>query len=60
VDFQIMREMGWNYAELQATPRDIRTYAWDYIVRERSTANAKAERAARAQSRAPGTTAIEY
>jgi hypothetical protein len=60
IDFQLMREMRWTWDELQATPMNIRQYAWDYITRERAVANARAQRAARAQQRQAGTTVVEH
>jgi hypothetical protein len=31
VDFELMREMGWSWEALQATPFYVRRYSWDMI-----------------------------
>ena len=60
VDFQVMREMHWTYAELEATPIRVRVYAWDCIRKERAAQHAAAERQARAAQRPQGAQVIEY
>ena len=60
IDFQLMREMRWTWAELQETPQNVRQYAWDYITRERAVADAQAKKAARAQQRQAGTVVFEH
>lgn len=60
VDFQLMREMHWTWRDLDETPLDVRQYAWDYILRERTVADARARKEARARERAPGTVVVEH
>jgi hypothetical protein len=60
VDFEVMREMHWNWHELQATPMDVRTYAWDAIRRERAAQHALARKQERAAQRQQGAQVIEY
>lgn len=55
-----MREMHWTYAELEATPAEVRTYVWDAIRRERAAQDAAARRAARKQQHPAGATVREY
>jgi hypothetical protein len=59
VDFQLMREMRWTWAELQGTPIEVRTFTWDFIRMQRA---AEAERAEKAKKQDPGGGAarIEY
>lgn len=44
VDFELMREMGWTFAELQATPVYVRRYCWDLMVARREAENDAIER----------------
>lgn len=55
-----MREMRWTWTDLEATPQEVRQYAWDVIVRERAIEANRARKAARARERQAGATAIEY
>ena len=55
-----MREMHWNWHELQATPMDVRTYAWDAIRRERAAQHAQVKKQERAAQRQQGAQVIEY
>lgn len=52
--------MHWTYAELQATPIEVRTYAWDAIRRERAAQHAAAQKAARQKQHPPGAAVIDY
>jgi hypothetical protein len=47
IDFEVMREMGWSWQELQATPMHVRRYTWDLIVIRRQAETAANERSAR-------------
>jgi hypothetical protein len=41
IDFEVMREMGWSFAELEDTPVYVRRYVWDLIrVRRQAEADA--------------------
>lgn len=43
-DFEVMREMHWSWAELQATPPYIRRFCWDFTLARRKAENDAAER----------------
>ncbi|MCC9307680.1 hypothetical protein LN042_11295 [Kitasatospora sp. RB6PN24] len=47
VDFEVMREMGWSWQELQDTPFYVRRFTWDLICARREAERAANERAAR-------------
>lgn len=46
VDYEIMREMGWSWADLEATPIYVRRYVWDLMVARREAQRAAQEKAA--------------
>lgn len=52
--------MHWTYADLEATPAKVRTYAWDCIRRERAAQHMQAERQKRAAQRQQGAQVVEY
>jgi hypothetical protein len=60
IDFQVMREMHWTFRELQETPIEVRTYAWDAIRKERAAQHAQIEKQKRAAERQQGAQVIEY
>ena len=39
--FELMREMGWTWADYEATPLYVRQFSWDFIMRKRRIANSK-------------------
>jgi hypothetical protein len=43
-DFELMREMHWSWAELQAAPVYVRRFCWDFTLARRGAENAAAER----------------
>lgn len=47
VDFEVMREMGWSWRELQATPWYVRRYVWDLMGIRRQAEQDAQERANR-------------
>jgi hypothetical protein len=47
VDYELMREMGWSWDELERTPTYIRKYCADLMSIRRRAENAARERAAR-------------
>lgn len=47
-----MREMGWSWSELEATPVYVRRFAWDFLMAQRRIANGAA--AERSQDRPDG------
>ncbi|MEV8523128.1 hypothetical protein AB0451_03070 [Streptomyces sp. NPDC052000] len=44
VDFEIMREMGWSWRDLEATPIYVRRYVWDLILARRQAEQASRDR----------------
>ncbi|MEK6443639.1 hypothetical protein [Pseudonocardia sp. T1-2H] len=40
-----MREMGWSWTDLQATPTYVRRFTWDFIQLRRQAENDASERA---------------
>lgn len=52
--------MRWSWAELQATPVEVRTYAWDAMRRERAAQHAQVRKQERAAQRQAGAQVIEY
>ncbi|MFE4867734.1 hypothetical protein [Streptomyces sp. NPDC056682] len=44
VDFEIMREMGWSWRDLEATPIYVRRYVWDLILTRRQAEQASRDR----------------
>ena len=55
-----MREMHWTWKELQETPIEVRTYAWDAIRKERASQHAQIEKQKRAAERQQGAQVVEY
>jgi len=48
VDFEVMREMGWSWRELQEdTPLYVRRYVWDFLLIRRQAEHDAQERANR-------------
>ncbi|TQF04757.1 hypothetical protein E6W39_24190 [Kitasatospora acidiphila] len=47
VDFEVMREMGWSWQELQDTPFYVRRFTWDLICTRREAERSANEKAAR-------------
>lgn len=45
VDFEVMREMGWSWQQLQETPFYVRRFTWDLICTRREAERAANERA---------------
>lgn len=45
VDFEVMREMGWSWQDLESTPLYVRRYVWDLIVARRQAEQAANEKA---------------
>lgn len=45
VHFELMREMGWTWQELEATPLYVRRYVWDLLVARREAEAAANEKA---------------
>ena len=54
-DFEVMHEMHWTWAELQATPLYVRRFAWDFTLARRQAENDAAEKAQREAKRGRGT-----
>lgn len=50
-DFEVMREMGWTWQELQDTPLYVRRYVWDLILTRRQAEHDAQERANRRADR---------
>jgi hypothetical protein len=46
-DFELMRAMGWTWAELEDTPVYVRRFTWDLLCARRAAKAAANERAAR-------------
>jgi hypothetical protein len=44
IDFEVMREMGWTWTELQDTPWYVRRFTWDLICARRQAEKAAHER----------------
>ncbi len=36
IDFEVMREMGWSWSALDATPDYVRRFCWDFILARRN------------------------
>jgi len=51
VDFEVMREMGWTWGELQRTPFYVRRFTWDLILTRRQAEHDAQERANRRSER---------
>jgi hypothetical protein len=47
VDFEVMREMGWTWQELQDTPFYVRRFTWDLICIRREAEHKANKRAAK-------------
>jgi hypothetical protein len=47
MDFEVMREMKWTFAELEATPLYVRRYVQDFIVARRNAQREAEEKANR-------------
>lgn len=47
VDFEVMREMGWSFSELQDTPWYVRRFTWDLLMARREAEAAANEKASR-------------
>jgi hypothetical protein len=45
IDFEVMREMGWTWHQLQATPWYVRRFTWDLICARRAAESERRERA---------------
>jgi hypothetical protein len=43
-DFELMREMGWSWDDLEATPPYVRRVCWDLVMISRAAAAERAER----------------
>ncbi|WP_055590124.1 hypothetical protein [Peterkaempfera griseoplana] len=43
-DFELMKEMGWTWDELQATPAYVRKFSWDFINARASAQETAAKR----------------
>jgi hypothetical protein len=50
VDFELMRAMGWSWADLEATPLYVRRYCWDLLQARNEAEAAAYERAKDASS----------
>lgn len=44
VDFEIMREMGWSWQDLETTPIYVRRYVWDLLLARRQAEQASSGR----------------
>lgn len=47
VDFEVMREMGWTWRDLQDTPFYVRRFTWDLILARRDAEQAANEKASK-------------
>ncbi|MFD0405622.1 hypothetical protein [Kitasatospora sp. NPDC127116] len=50
VDFEVMREMGWSWQELQGAPWYVRRYTWDLLLIRRQAEQQAQERGTRRSS----------
>lgn len=46
-DYELMREMKWSFADLQATPPYVRRFCWDLMNARRNAEAAASEKAQR-------------
>ncbi|MEV5944450.1 hypothetical protein [Streptomyces sp. NPDC051994] len=44
VDFEVMREMGWSWQDLETTPIYVRRYVWDLLLARRQAEQASSGR----------------
>lgn len=51
IDFEVMREMGWTWQELQDTPWYVRRYTWDLLAARRQAEHDANERASQEAKR---------
>lgn len=54
IEYQLVRELNWSYADVSATPIEVRDYFWRCILMEREVAAERARHAQRESEREPG------